>query len=108
MSNRTKRTLESPERKEPMPKRGAWFWLTQPSNQKALRFIGAAIAAAIAMLASFGLIHKTPETPETTKGAVTRSTRSSEPAPPQNVIANDHSTAIVNQGSGSVVTVEKP
>ncbi len=85
---------------------GVWAWLKQDRNQKTLRFLGAAIAAAVALLVSVGVFHKPP--PEVAPQASTVSPSQQQSAAPSQS-ANASGGAAVNvQGSGNYVRTEKP
>ncbi|CAB3806273.1 hypothetical protein LMG28614_06356 [Paraburkholderia ultramafica] len=85
---------------------GVWAWLKQDGNQKTLRFLGAAIAAAVALLVSFGVFRKPP--PDVAPEASTVSPSQLQSAAPSQS-ANASGGAAVNvQGSGNYVHMEKP
>jgi len=105
MSNRIPRTQRRAEPREMRPDGSIWSWLKRSENQRALRFIGAAIAAAIGVLVTMGVIHKSPET--NSQPTVPGLAQSSEQVAPQNAVASGSGNAVNVQGVGNKLEISK-
>lgn len=93
-----RRKSDSPVHHEEVPAAGVWSWLQNRSNQKTLAFIGAGIAAAVALLLKVGVFDK----PDMQKPPSAASSISSS------AIAGSGGVAINVPGASNAVTVNKP
>ncbi|MDR5812403.1 hypothetical protein QCE62_02210 [Caballeronia sp. LZ033] len=90
-----------------------WTWLGLPGNQKTLRFLGAGVAAAIALLAGAGFIGRNDhasgrnDAPAAAAPAAPVQHTSSESlaAPSQNAMAGSGGVAANVLGTGNQVTI---
>lgn len=106
MRDRIQRTTRASGEKSNPRSPGFWGWLKQDGNQKTLRFAGAAIAAAVALLVSFGVIHKPP--PEVASQTPTVSPSQSPGTAPSQTANASGGMAVNVQGSGNTVQAGKP
>jgi hypothetical protein len=119
MPNRSPRNVRT-EPTQDAP--GFWNWLKRPDNQKALKFVGASIVAAIGALVTMGVIHK-PDDKAAPAPAVAASAPSitstpsptvaaapavlPAPTPTQSAVTNNGGNATAIQGSGNKVENEQ-
>ncbi|MDR5756004.1 hypothetical protein [Caballeronia sp. LZ035] len=93
-----------------------WTWLGEPANQKTLRFLGAGIAAAIALLASAGFIGRNDHAsvredapaavaPAAPAAPVQHASSERQAAPSQNAMAGSNGVAANVQGTSNQVTI---
>ncbi|WP_155634434.1 hypothetical protein [Burkholderia stagnalis] len=85
---------------------GAWAWLSNPANQKTLRFLGAALSAAVALLVTAGIIGRTEKAPEARHENQSRSV-AHETTPPtiQNAVAASGGAATNVRGNGNQISI---
>jgi hypothetical protein len=85
---------------------GIWSWLRQPSNQKTLSFIGAGVAAVLALLMKLGVFEK-PQLPNSPAIATEAASLPSVASAPSAAIANSGGVAVNVPGASNVVTINR-
>jgi hypothetical protein len=99
--------------REPSKRARVWAWLGDSANQKTLRFLGAAVAAAVALLATAGLVNgpdkgaaekaEQAEKAEKAAGTSRPTPRENAPVDRQEAAAGDHGVAANVHGNGNAI-----
>ncbi|RFU49688.1 hypothetical protein [Paraburkholderia sp. DHOC27] len=83
-----------------------WAWLKRADNQKTLRFVGAAIVAAIGVLVTIGVIHKPEEAAPKAPPVAEAKAPETAPVVLQNASAGNNGTAFTINAPGNNVQIE--
>ncbi|SAK47231.1 hypothetical protein AWB80_01078 [Caballeronia pedi] len=85
---------------------GAWAWVGDPANQKTLRFLGAAIAGAVALLVTAGVIGRSEKAPEARHENASQPVAHKATSPTiQNAVAASGGAATNVLGDGNQISI---